>query len=71
MSTVFDPRRRMHIPRGIAQLGVGKDDYLRDLTVVCGVCGYAYRLRESDSPDLCQSCYDEAGEENARLDGRT
>jgi hypothetical protein len=37
--------------------------------VKCDDCGQSYALKDSDSEDLCQECFDKAGEENARLDG--
>ena len=61
-------KRGNHIPRGIARYAAERDAYLRDSIVKCVHCGTAYTLGDSDSPDVCQSCYDEAGEENARND---
>ena len=69
MNTHFvTTRQGARIPRGIAQLAVGKDAYLRDSIVPCEICSKAYRLGDSDSPELCPACYDVAGEENARQD---
>lgn len=66
---VRDPKRNTLIPREVASIGAGPDAYLRDLSVLCDECGRQYKLRDSDSPALCQTCYDIAGEENAILDG--
>jgi hypothetical protein len=57
------------IPRGLARYAADNDSYLRDCVVRCQSCGASYTLGESDSADVCMKCCDEAGEENARLDG--
>lgn len=57
------------IPRQIARLAAGRHAYLRESVVDCVVCGDDYVLKSSDSAELCVACWDEAGEENARLDG--
>lgn len=66
---VFDPVRRVYIPAGIAQCGAGKDAYLRKLKNQCDCCGAEFVLDTSDSPELCQHCFDIAGIENEIADG--
>lgn len=67
---VRDHKGNRTVPRWAAQAGAGKDAYLRLLCAPCHECGKLYVLGESDSPALCQACFDEAGEENARLDAK-
>ena len=67
--TVFDIERRISIPAGIAQHAAGPDAYLRDAIIRCDDCGAPYALKDSDSAEFCQDCFDQAGEENARADG--
>jgi hypothetical protein len=69
MKTIFDAKRGQSIPAGMARLAAGRDAYLRNSVVKCDDCGQSYALKDSDSEDLCQECFDKAGEENARLDG--
>ena len=69
MNRVFDPTRGISIPAGIAQCGAGKDAYLRKLKATCQCCGAQFALDTSDSPELCQHCFDIAGIENEIADG--
>jgi len=66
---VFDPKRKVMIPAGIAACGAGKDAYLRKLKGACSCCGAEYVVSESDGPELCFECYEIAGIENAIADG--
>jgi hypothetical protein len=68
MKTVFDAKRKQRIPAEIARFAAGRDAYLRDATVHCDECHQPYVLKDSDSAEVCQECFDQAGEENARLD---
>lgn len=69
MKTVFDARRGKRIPACIARFSAGRDAYLRESIVKCDDCGQSYALKDSDSADFCQECFDQAGEENTALDG--
>ena len=55
------------IPLDIAKLGAGKDAWMRQIPVECE-CGTTFKLCDSDSSECCQTCFDAAGEENARID---
>ncbi len=57
------------VPIDIAAVAAGRDEWMRKLTVTCRECGKLHAVGEGDSAEYCQRCYDEAGEENARMDG--
>lgn len=48
---------------------VAGEFYLRNLSVTCSGCGKHFVLKDSDSAQYCQQCFDAgAGGEKARLD---
>lgn len=68
MKKVWDWKRSVWIPAGVARYAAGPDRYLREERVGCDKCGELFALESSDSDgSICGRCYDEAGEENARL----
>jgi hypothetical protein len=66
---VYDPKRRVMIPAGLAACGAGKDAYLRKLVNHCDCCGAKFVLDTSDSPENCAECFELAGIENEIVDG--
>ncbi len=66
---VFDPKRRVWIPVGIAMNGAGPHAYLRHIIVSCQYCGVNYRCGDSDIECMCQACVQQSYEENEREDG--
>ena len=59
---------RTPVPLDIAKLAAGPDAWMRQIPVECRECCCEFKLCDSDSHEYCQKCFDEAGEENARLD---
>ena len=57
------------IPRDIAGLAAGRDEWMRKILFRCEECRTRVPVGEMEC-GLCQTCYDRAGEENARLDGK-
>lgn len=56
------------IPVELLPLCSGKDAWMREIRVKCAACRKVIVAREMECGELCQECFEAAGEENARLD---
>lgn len=65
---VYDKKTNRVYPRALAHIGAGRHAHLRNLIVKCVYCETQYKLADSESPVHCQSCWDQAGEENEWMD---
>jgi hypothetical protein len=57
------------IPLEIGSLAVGEDAWMRDIICKCQYCPKETTVGHNDQAGVCQECFDESCEENARLDG--
>lgn len=62
-----DGGRAYHVPVEMLGLAAGKDAWMRDILVKCTHCRTPAKAGEMEC-DMCQACYEVAGEENAKLD---
>jgi hypothetical protein len=58
------------IPAGIAGCAAGKDAWMRNVLVKCSECGVRTPCGRLEGNLMCPDCYEKAGEEIARMDGR-
>lgn len=58
-----------YVPVEILNIVTGKDAWMKDILVRCADCKVRVKARDMEC-EMCSSCYEKAGEENARLDGR-
>ncbi len=56
-----------HVPVELLSVAAGKDAWMRDILVKCKECRTEVKAGEIDC-EMCQDCYEKAGEENAALD---
>lgn len=57
------------VPVGLAAMGAGKDAWMQDVLIKCFECRTKVRLGETETDlCLCAACFNEAAEENEKLD---
>lgn len=66
---ILDRGRISYVPVEILNIVVGKDKWMRNILVRCAECKVRVKAGEMEC-EMCVSCYEKAGEENAKLDGR-
>ena len=59
--------KEYHVPVELLSVAAGKDAWMRDILVKCKVCRTEVKAGDMDC-EMCQDCYEKAGEENAALD---
>jgi hypothetical protein len=55
------------VPVELLSLTAGRDAWMKNILVRCSVCRVPTKAGEMEC-NMCEGCYEEAGEENARLD---
>lgn len=58
------------VPLEMCMLAAGRDAWMKNIVAKCSNCDTRVRVGDMEGGLLCHKCFDEAGEENARLDGR-
>ena len=66
---IVSATRTFYVPVELLSVAAGKDAWMRDILVACKECRTLVKAGDMDC-EMCQDCYEKAGEENAASDAR-